>query len=72
MFRQALDNIESGDLDIEAFKGLCTFMSTVRRRIGPWLPEDAFATVRTALVELFEDAERRRSKDRAFLRTFPG
>jgi hypothetical protein len=57
MFRQALENIESGELDIETFKGLCTFMSTVRRRIGPWLPEDAFATVRTALTELFEDAE---------------
>jgi hypothetical protein len=57
MFRQALENIENGELDVEAFKGLCTFMSTVRRRIGPWLPEDAFETVRAALTELFEDAE---------------
>lgn len=56
MFQQALENIESGDLDIEAFKGLCTFMSTVRRRIGPWLPEDSFTVVRTALAELFDDS----------------
>ena len=45
MFQQALVNIESGELDIEAFKGLCTFMATVRRRIGPWLNEDSFTQV---------------------------
>jgi hypothetical protein len=57
MFQQALTNIESGELDVEAFKGLCTFMATVRRRIGPWLPEDEFAKIRIALQELFADAD---------------
>jgi hypothetical protein len=57
MFRQALERIEDGELDVEIFKGLCTFMATVRRRIGPWLAEDKFAQVREALVELFDDVE---------------
>jgi hypothetical protein len=71
MFRQALENIENGELDVESFKGLCTFMSTVRRRIGPWLPEDAFATVRTALTELFEDAEPVDARITRFCAHFP-
>lgn len=57
MFQQALENIESGELDVEPFKGLCTFMATVRRRIGPWLPEDAFAEIREALRELFDETD---------------
>jgi hypothetical protein len=71
MFQQALENIESGELDVETFKGLCTFMSTVRRRIGPWLPEDAFATVRTALTELFEDTEPVDARIAGFCAHFP-
>jgi len=55
MFQQALSDIEAGELELEAFKGLCTFMSTVRRRIGAWLDENSFAEVRAALQELFTD-----------------
>ena len=72
MFQQALVKVDSGELDIEAFKGLCTFMSTVRRRIGPWLPEDAFTTVRTALAELFGDEEPVDARIARFLRALPG
>jgi hypothetical protein len=72
MFQQALQDIESGDLDIEAFKGLCTFMSTVRRRIGPWLPEDSFPIVRTALTELFDDSEPVDARIPRFCSHFPG
>jgi len=57
MFQQALEDIDSGQLEVEAFKGLCTFMATVRRRIGPWLPENEFVHVREALGELFDEAE---------------
>ena len=71
MFQQALENIESGDLDIEAFKGLCTFMSTVRRRIGPWLPEDAFPVVCNALTELFDEAEPVDARVTRFCSHFP-
>ena len=37
MFRQALVENPVKELDLETFKGLCTFMATVRRRVGKWL-----------------------------------
>lgn len=55
MFKGALANAESADLELDTFKSLCTFMSTVRRRIGDSLNEDSFSEIRTALPELFED-----------------
>jgi len=35
MFQQALGNNEIANLELETFMGLCTFMATVRRLIGP-------------------------------------
>ena len=55
MFRQALVENEVRSLDLETFKGLCTFMATVRRRVSEWLNEDAFAGMRERIVELFHD-----------------
>ena len=55
MFQQALDNVD--DLELEAFKGLCTFMATVRRRVGPWLIGDRFDEMRLALTELLDDQQ---------------
>jgi hypothetical protein len=55
MFQQALAGINNGELELETFKGLCTFMATVRRRIGPWLTDDAFPEVRDSLRQLFTD-----------------
>ncbi|MDH3531554.1 MAG: hypothetical protein OEO82_01415 [Gammaproteobacteria bacterium] len=57
LFRQALAEHAITDLELETFMGLCTFMATVRRRIGPWLNEDAFAGIREGLAELFDDAQ---------------
>ncbi len=57
MFRQALVDNDAAGLDLETFKGLCTFMATVRRRISDWLNEDAFVEIRSGIVELFDDAE---------------
>ncbi len=71
MFRQALDGIESGDLELETFKGLCTFMATVRRRISSWLNEAAFADVREALVELFDDTDTVDARVTRFCERFP-
>jgi hypothetical protein len=51
LFRQALEENPSG-LEAPTFKQLCAFMSTVRRRIGPWLEEPGFNEVRGALAEL--------------------
>ena len=56
MFRQALVENDIAELDLETFKGLCTFMSTVRRRISEQLNEDAFVDMRAAIVELFDEA----------------
>lgn len=57
MFKQALVENDIAGLDLETFKGLCTFMATVRRRVGDWLNEDAFTTMRGHIVELFDDRE---------------
>jgi hypothetical protein len=55
LFKQARVEIDAGDLDVETFKGLCTFMATVRRRIGPWINENDFRQISEALTELFSD-----------------
>jgi hypothetical protein len=57
MFRQALVENDIAELDLETFKGLCTFMATVRRRIGAWLNEEQFAEMRAGIVELLVDDE---------------
>jgi len=57
MFQQALVENDIAELDLETFKGLCTFMATVRRRIGAWLNEERFAEMRAGIVELFADDE---------------
>lgn len=71
MFKQALDGVESGDLELETFKGLCTFMATVRRRISAWLNETAFADVREAMVDLFDDADAVDARVTRFCERFP-
>ena len=50
MFRDALgaSGEHAGTLEPEAFKGLCTFMATVRRRIAPWLERPDFDALRDA------------------------
>jgi hypothetical protein len=57
MFRQALVENDVAELDLETFKGLCTFMATVRRRISEWLNEERFVEMREGIVELFADEE---------------
>ena len=69
MFRQALDDVDN--LDLEAFKGLCTFMATVRRRIGSWLNEDAFADMRAGIGELMAEDDGVDARIDAFCKRFP-
>lgn len=52
LFQQALLDNEGRALELETFKGLCPFMSSLRRRIGAYLEEEQFAVVRGALAEL--------------------
>ncbi len=69
MFQQALDDVDN--LELETFKGLCTFMATVRRRIGNWLNEDAFADLRAGIGELFDDDVSVDARIGAFCARFP-
>ncbi len=71
MFRQALVDNDIASLDLETFKGLCTFMATVRRRISEWLSEDAFTTMRGHIVDLFDDAEHVDNRIGRFCAQFP-
>ena len=71
MFRQALVENDVAELDLETFKGLCTFMATVRRRIGAWLNEDQFVEMRAGIVELFADDEHIDGRIIRFCERFP-
>jgi hypothetical protein len=69
MFQQAVDDVDN--LELESFMGLCTFMSTVRRRIGPWLNEDAFGNVREGLADLLDAETPVDARVEAFCARFP-
>lgn len=71
MFQQALASDSIDSLDLETFKGLCTFMATVRRRIGDWLNEAAFADMHERIKELFADDSNVDARIDAFCAHFP-
>lgn len=71
MFQQALGGGGVENLELETFKGLCTFMSTVRRRIGRWLNEESFAELRQGLAALFSDQHDVDSRINSFCDLFP-
>ena len=55
MFEQALGQGHAGDLPADTFKGLCAFMASVRRRVGPYLDGPAYDKVTAAVVRLLDD-----------------
>ena len=63
LFQDTLGEIENTGLSLDAFKGLCPFMSTVRRRIGPYLEEQQFPTIEKAMTELLEDVRNTNATD---------
>lgn len=71
MFKQALVENDISALDLETFKGLCTFMATVRRRIGDWLTGDRYPEMREAIAELFNDDDHIDSRVGRFCDRFP-
>jgi len=71
MFQQALAADAINNLELETFKGLCTFMSTVRRRIGIWLNEEAFADMQAGIVDLLVDDNNVDARISAFCARFP-
>lgn len=54
MIQQALGQGHPADLPLETFKSLCTFMASVRRRVGPYLEKPAWNDMVAALAELVD------------------
>jgi len=54
MFQQALGQGHAADLPLDTFKGLCAFMASVRRRIGPYLEQPAYDEMVSAIVGLLD------------------
>lgn len=70
VFAKAFDEGEDR-LDPESFKGLCTFMATVRRRVGPYLVEGKFEAISEAVPGLFDDATPVDARIEKFVGEFP-
>ena len=74
MFQQALGQGHPGDLPLDTFKGLCAFMASVRRRIGPYLEQPAYGELVDAIVELLDGVKDTTTTDArvaAFCSRFP-
>jgi hypothetical protein len=73
MFAQAFGDGRARSLPLAEFRKLCAFMSTVRRRAGPWIEPDRFPQMRERLATLLEGptAETDARID-AFCAAFPG
>jgi hypothetical protein len=74
MFQQALGQGHPGDLPLDTFKGLCAFMASVRRRIGPYLEQPAYGELVDAIVQLLEGSKDTSTTDArlaAFCSRFP-
>ncbi len=74
MFRDALGDMKVRELELEQLMGLCVFMSTVRRRIAPYLDPSGFAKIRQALTGLLDgaaDTGTTNARMAAFCNAFP-
>lgn len=78
MFQQALGQGGAGeqreDLPLDTFKGLCAFMASVRRRVGPHLEQPAYGELLKAISGLLDGVRDTSTTDRrvaAFCSRFP-
>ncbi len=74
MFKDVLGDGNVRNLELEQFMGLCVFMSTVRRRVSPYLDADGFRTLKAALYDLLQGATDTTTTDdrvAAFCAAFP-
>jgi len=74
MIRQALTQGHPDDMPLDTFKSLCAFMASVRRRVGPYLEQPGWDTLRGAIVELMESEKTGLNVDErlaAFCARFP-
>ncbi len=73
-FQETLGAGAADALTVEEFKRLCVFIAPVRRRVGSWLDEQGFRSIKRGLVELLDGAEDTSTTDArvaAFCRIFP-
>ena len=54
MIQQAFGTGHPGDLPLDSFKGVCAFMASVRRRVGPYLEQPGWDEMLAALEELLD------------------
>lgn len=54
MIQQAFGTGHPGDLPLDSFKGVCAFMASVRRRVGPYLEQPGWDEMLAALAELLD------------------
>ena len=78
MFQQALQPFLDGEaaaqLPLDSFAGLCAFMASVRRRVGPFLEQPAYAQLVEAVAALLAGARDTTGTDQrlaAFCERFP-
>jgi hypothetical protein len=74
MIRQALTQGHPDDMPLDTFKSLCAFMASVRRRVGPYVEQPGWDTLRGAIVELMESERTELNVDErlaAFCARFP-
>ena len=78
MFQQALQPFLDGEaaaqLPLDSFAGLCAFMASVRRRVGPFLEQPAYAQLVEAVAALLAGARDTIGTDKrlaAFCERFP-
>ena len=74
LFQDALAGEKIHSLEIETLMGLCTFMATVRRRVAPYLDDDGFKRLKSALIDLLEGASNTSTTDQRwehFCEQFP-
>jgi hypothetical protein len=72
MFAQALGDGRIHALELAEFRRLCAFMSTVRRRVGPWLEPGAYLQLRANLAALLDGpAAETDARIDAFCAAFP-
>ena len=71
IFRELLADGRVAELDELQFLGLCTFMSTVRRRAGPWLADHDYAALRQRMTLLLGNEGDVQSRFDAFVAGFP-
>jgi hypothetical protein len=74
MIRQALTQGHPDDMPLDTFKSLCAFMASVRRRVGPYVEQPGWDTLRGAIVELMESEKTELNVDErlaAFCARFP-